>query len=451
MHPLARLALVALTAILSVPGVALSAPSSAHNPNFWVTDGDVTAIAADSSRVYLAGEFDAVGPLTGSGVPLDAASGLREAGFPMVNGNVATAVPDGSGGWYVGGSFDRVGGQPRLSLAHVLADHTVDPAFTPPDPDGDILTMGLKDGSLYIGGTFQHVGATARSRLAKLDPATGALDGTWDPNPTGGNGDPRINSLVTSAAGIYVGGNFDHIGNPPQARSRLALLSAAGDGDPDGTFVADITTSSDGVKALLLANSRLYVGGIFTQVNGVNRTNVAAVSPSTGGDAGLDAGANSSVNTLAFASGKLYIGGFFSTITHAATPTSRSNLAAVDASSGLVDAGFDPSPDDSVLALQVSGSSVYLGGQFRNVGATQRNFLAKVAASNGALDTIWDPPLGATRSTRWRSTAAARRCSRTASSTPSTAPSGTTWQRWISRRAPPCRAGHPISTSRRMR
>ena len=37
---------------------------------------------------------------------------------------------DGSGGWYVGGSFSTIGGIARTNLARIKSDKTVNTAFT---------------------------------------------------------------------------------------------------------------------------------------------------------------------------------------------------------------------------------------------------------------------------------------------------------------------------------
>jgi hypothetical protein len=41
----------------------------------WITNGDVNSVFRAGSRIYLGGNFDQVGAATGSGVPLDPATG----------------------------------------------------------------------------------------------------------------------------------------------------------------------------------------------------------------------------------------------------------------------------------------------------------------------------------------------------------------------------------------
>jgi hypothetical protein len=58
-------------------------------------------------------------------VILDARSCHVLASVP-IDEAITSAVPDGRRGWYVGGSFTRIGGQPRRALAHLLPNGGVD-------------------------------------------------------------------------------------------------------------------------------------------------------------------------------------------------------------------------------------------------------------------------------------------------------------------------------------
>ena len=101
--------------LLAAPAAARAAapPSSQPDGQVWVTNGRVlaTAIGANGTS-YIGGIFSYVGPQTGSGVALDVSSGVRDASFAMVQGSVFAVVPDGAGGFYIGGSFHAVGGLP---------------------------------------------------------------------------------------------------------------------------------------------------------------------------------------------------------------------------------------------------------------------------------------------------------------------------------------------------
>jgi hypothetical protein len=64
------------------------------------------------------------------GVILDARTGKALAAF-RVNNPIRAAIPDGNGGWYVGGGFIHVNGQVRKRLAHIRSDGTLDPDWQP--------------------------------------------------------------------------------------------------------------------------------------------------------------------------------------------------------------------------------------------------------------------------------------------------------------------------------
>src|SRR5438094_5966688 len=118
---------LACRALISLGGFALIvAPVHAHAQsivlNQWIPDGPVYATATLGDTLYLGGSFSRVQPLTGGGVPIELTTGLAAAGFPRVHGKVFAAIPDGSGGWYIGGSFDSVGTAPRANLARILSN-----------------------------------------------------------------------------------------------------------------------------------------------------------------------------------------------------------------------------------------------------------------------------------------------------------------------------------------
>jgi hypothetical protein len=69
----------------------------------------------------------------------------------------------------------------------------------------------------------------------------------------------------------------------------------------------------------------------------------------------------------------------------------RNRVAAVDPTTGAVDGGWKTSANKAVHALAVSGSRLYIGGEFTTVGGQPRERLAALALATGALDANWKP------------------------------------------------------------
>src|SRR5437763_5848429 len=85
-------------------------PATESLEKFVVTDGLVNAMARNSNVLYFGGQFSQVGLRTGGGVPVSATTGQPESTFTAIQGFVYASVPDGQGGWFVGGAFLQVGG-----------------------------------------------------------------------------------------------------------------------------------------------------------------------------------------------------------------------------------------------------------------------------------------------------------------------------------------------------
>ncbi len=87
-----------------------------------------------------------------------------------------------------------------------------------------------------------------------------------------------------------------------------------------------------------------------------------------------------------------YIGGSFSTVASSSgSPSSiRMNIAALDAATGAV-LPWNPDADGAVYALLISGSSIYVGGDFLNIGSDGKARLAKVDRTTGMAVGTFNP------------------------------------------------------------
>ena len=171
--------------VLAWSALGLFAPGGARGQSSMpreetcVTNGPVLAIARTASTVYIGGEFSYVGPYTGGFVPISASTGQPVGVFPRVNGFVYACVPDGAGGWFIGGEFTKVGGVGRNNIAHIRADGSVDTAWNP-NADGGVSALAVSGTTLYAGGWFTAIGGQPRHNFAQFDPLrTGVKPSIW--------------------------------------------------------------------------------------------------------------------------------------------------------------------------------------------------------------------------------------------------------------------------------
>ncbi|HEX6130713.1 MAG TPA: hypothetical protein VF044_03230, partial [Actinomycetota bacterium] len=204
--------------------VTLAAPASGAVPaSTPLHDADVPAGEIDFSApapqgVYIAGGFRGVGPQT-YGAPVDAATGrIVRPLLADVDGSVNVAAPDGAGGYYVVGGFDRVGTAARNGFARILADGSVDATFVPPEGPPNVTTVMRSGSVVYVGGQFTEVDGEPRANLAAFDAGTGELL-DWNPGMTGA----IVYDLDVEGGTVYVGGQFSHTGGAD--RDNIAAIS----------------------------------------------------------------------------------------------------------------------------------------------------------------------------------------------------------------------------------
>jgi hypothetical protein len=377
----------------------------------WITNGSVDAIVTRGSTCYIGGIFSRVGPYTGHGVPVDTA-GNPAPGFATVDGPVVAVAGDGQGGWYIGGSFTTAGTQSRQGLAHILADGSLDSGWNPAPVygniwghgDNQITAIAVSGGKVYVAGSFTRIGGQNRTSLAALD-ATGAAT-SWDPSE-GPLGKPTymgvINSLAVSPHGrtVYVGGDFSFTAGRQAVYGLVALDATTGTVNTGWS-----PNPSDEVHALAVSSDgkTVYVGGDFQTIgsNGAALPYLAAVgSNATDGTTHGVANSRWKPNpgrtdyalALSADGSTLYAGG---KTTAGSNGTPAAYLASIGinpgdaARFGIADTRWAPKPDGEVRALALSGSRLLVGGRFKTIGGQGRNCIAALSAATGAV-TGWDP------------------------------------------------------------
>lgn len=385
-------------------GITISAPGDHVDTADELPSGAVVAderiyqVVRAGDRVYGWGNFSSVGRYSGPGGVLDATTGAAGSSPQIMDGQVSVTVPDGAGGWFIGGDFTRIGAHQAGGLAHVLASGELDTDFLP-RANHLVSALALHGDTLYVGGAFSQIGGAARERLAALS----AEDGTV--LPFAAPQSSRVTELLVPEDGpdrLLVASDKLHSldlvtgaptpGFSPATQAPITAL-AEGDGllyvGASDLVAIDPTTGSvvpafdlgetgpaatlRGIHTLVHTADRLYVGGDRTTVGGP--LGLVAVDPDTGAvdptfapQIAADRSAEKipvGVYDLALDGDRLWAGGSFT-----------GGLAVVDSTTGAaVDLDL-PAYNLQVNAVDRSGAKVYVGGHFFMVDAVHTERLA---------------------------------------------------------------------------
>jgi malectin (di-glucose binding ER protein)/beta-propeller uncharacterized protein DUF5122 len=208
---------------------------------FWTPraqKGQVNAYVQIGNRMFVGGTFTEVWepnqPIIAQPYlfAFDATTGAIDTGFtPVFNKGVEAleAAPDGN--LLVAGRFTTVNGQTWKGI--VKLDATTGQRVTTftgkLNVGAAVYDIGLRNGHLYAAGAFTKISGATRSRLASLDPMTGAADPNLDLPFTGlhNGGQGRINHMDVSPDGntLVAIGNFTTVAGQPREQIALVDLS----------------------------------------------------------------------------------------------------------------------------------------------------------------------------------------------------------------------------------
>lgn len=406
------IAAVAAWLVASAPAFAQPATVSALH---WIFDGEVQASARLGNTLYVGGTFTAVAPSANVLPPIyalaDTTGAVVAPTYAIADGTVTAIEPDGSGGYFLGGDLVLTSGGPRVYLAHVLANGSVDGAFAPV-LDGAVKSLARIGTTLYVAGDFTAIGGVPARRLGALSVANGARI-AWDPvlpgstRPvqvlasadrvvvTGADVQPMVQSATVTAfaAGTaaqlwssYLGGGVRAPDAPgPALIAGARLIAAHSRGLANLSLATGIVDPAWDPQvspaALALSGTTLYLGGAFTTVAGQPRAHLAAIDVTTAALLPWQPAVPADVTSLAVSNaGTVFVSGAFTTIGGVA----RHHLAAVDAAGAVTSWVADARPETATLIAGVPGTLLVSSGVTAH-GSVARSHLAAFDLTTGAL------------------------------------------------------------------
>ncbi|MBI5030659.1 MAG: hypothetical protein HZB51_09035 [Chloroflexi bacterium] len=385
-------------------------------------NGSVEAIVVCGTDIYIGGFFTDANDIPEADYIVKwngntwSALGSNGAGNGALNSWVKVIAVSGSN-VYVGGDFTDVNNNGTvLTAADYIArwNGTNWSALGSNGASNGSLSyrvnaIAASGSNIYVGGQFQDVNnngtvLTAADYVARWD-------GTrWWALGSNGAGNGSITNPVYAIAifwtDVYVGGAFYDVNN-----NGTVLTAADFIAKWNGTTWSALSSNGAGhgslsytVHAIAVGGTSLYVGGQFQNVNNNGTvlptadfiarwdgTNWSALGSNGAGNGAVPGGA---VTAIAANATTVYIGGDFWDVGN----TAGDRIAKWDGSTWSAlgsDGAGDGSLNNTVYAIAISGSNVYAGGWFENVNnnGTLLSAATYFATWNGS---VWSAPAATT-------------------------------------------------------
>lgn len=307
---------------------------------------------------------------------------------PGANSTVYAVAVQSDGRAVIAGDFTSYNATPRNRIARVNVNGQLDTSFDPAEGADQFVTcMTIESsaeasGKILIGGAFTSINRVPRLGLARLD-INGSLDNSFDPG-LGANG--TVWQIATPTNGVLVAGEFTQF----NGTNRNGIARLARDGSLDTSFDPGIGPNGPVYAMVAQPDGRVLIGGSFSSVSGVPRSCIARLNVDGSLDTTFDprsgaAGTAPAVYSLALQpDGRIVAGGSFG----AMYGLPRNNIARL-LPTGALDESFDPGSgtDDVVYDVSVlSNGNILLAGVFTSFNQTRRVGLARLLPY-GVVDT----------------------------------------------------------------
>ncbi len=248
-----------------------------------------------------------------------------------------------------------------------------------PGAEGNVTHAVVHDDRLYLGGNFDGIGAATGAAVA-FDAQTGELRGAL----------PEVNDRVHAVAadgegGWIIAGEFTSVGGYP--RQGLARLR------PDGTVVPDWAPEVLGGRtdAVAVDGGRVYLGGRFETVDGIDRDGMAAIDLASGEliDEWLPTKGGGHVRAIFAKDGDVYLGGSLRDV----NGESYERIVRVDGVSGAVSPSWEwDELDRSVDFLDYMDGTLFIAPQgFRDDDGNRQYVMALDPETGNPLEG-WSAP-----------------------------------------------------------
>ena len=381
-------------------------------------------------KYYLYGDFANLTDNSGSSLVLDTATNTIINDHKWrINGVVNTAIPDGQGGFYIGGNFTKIGDSSRKYIAQITSSGK--PTTWKPIADNIVNALIKRNDTLFIGGAFKNFAGKARSCFAMYSTTGDSLctnggiqaftfmqtiKGLVLHNDTliyGGislnAGDKNIrkynfkNHVNLGWSLTYADyGEVNFLQLSPDASvliyaaySNGEYIKGANNKTGAQQYFINVSmywpsgSNTGSVRGLTVLGAKAYAAGSFEHVlnnfGTFTRKGFFAFDPLTGAVKSENLNLDGYPSFLQSKQDKLFLSGKFTIINN----VSRDQFAVIDTGS-LSIGNFQISPSDPLTAIAFTGQYSFLAGQFKGIHSFRRvGFTAVDSVTHAVLP--WNP------------------------------------------------------------
>lgn len=343
----------------------------------------LTALALDPSGKFYTGMVTYSGGTSSATLRRYNANGTQDSTWevPSLAPNLGTSIGglglQADGSLIVSGRFDTVNGVSKQNVVRLFPAGNVDMTFTAP-------ILGSSGGQIAIlqnGKILIAKNTTGNLTLVRLN-TDGSLDDTFTMSSLLQSFNTRF--ALDASERIYVFGLSDAL------EYRYFRLNPNGDRDPG--YNPNVTLFGQIHALARLADGKVVMAGLFTQVNGFARSSLARVNPDGTLDPSLEPGDGFDIppaELVPQSDGKIIAVGPFTQF----KLTPRQGIARILVD-GNLDLAFAPTITGGVstASLQADGK-ILIGGSFNAVNGVTRTNVARLN-SDGTLDNTFNPVFG---------------------------------------------------------